>query len=73
MTHDPRALMLSDHEVAARIGMSVSTVRRARHATHTTGAVRPMPGWRNLGTETKPVYRISEADLIRWLESAPGA
>lgn len=73
MTHDPRALMLSDHEVAARIGMSVSTVRRARHATSPTGAVRPMPGWRNLGTDAKPVYRISEADLIRWLESAPGA
>ena|GEM_PF-5392135 len=70
-THDPRALLLDEYEVAERIHQSVSTVRRCRHATREAGAVRPMPGWRNHGSETKPRYLISEADLITWINQAP--
>lgn len=73
MSHDPRALLLSQEEVAARTGQSVSTIRRCRVATTTDGAVRPMPGWRNLGSDRKPAFRISEADLISWISQAPAA
>lgn len=73
MSHDPRALLLSQEEVAARTGQSVSTIRRCRVATTTDGSVRPMPGWINLGTDAQPKYRISEADLISWISQAPAA
>lgn len=73
MSHDPRALLLSQREVADRLGQSESTIKRCRLATVPDGAVRPMPGWRNLGSDRKPAFRISEADLIAWINSAPAA
>ena len=73
MSHDPRALLLSQKEVADRLGQSESTIKRCRLATVVDGAVRPMPGWINLGTDSKPKYRISEADLISWISQAPAA
>ena len=73
MSHDPRALLLSQKDVADRLGQSESTIKRCRLATVVDGAVRPMPGWRNLGSDRKPALRISEADLITWINSAPAA
>ncbi len=73
MSHDPRALLLSQKDVADRLGVHVSTVERCRHATQSEGSVRPMPGWKNFGSAKKPIYKISEADLIAWIDQAPAA
>lgn len=73
MSHDPRALLLTESEVADRIGRSVSTVKRCRLATKSDNAIRPMPGWLNIGSESKPEYRLPESALIDWIEGAQAA
>ena len=68
-THDPKALLLTQEEVARRLKVSVQTVKRCRVAVRCDGAVRPMSGWIKLGRE----YRIAEADVIDWIADADPA
>ena len=67
--HDPRALLLTQEEVAANLKVSVQTVKRCRNAVKTDGAVRPMPGWIKLGNK----YLIPESALIDWIADAEPA
>ena len=67
------ARMFTEHEVAERLGTSVSTVRRCRNATTIDGAVRPMPGWKNVGSEAKPKYVLPAAALLAYMNSLPTA
>ena len=64
MSADPRAVLLTQQDVAQRLAWDVRKVARARVATDPHGDPRPMPGWKNTGTTRKPRYSISEAALI---------
>lgn len=69
MTPDPRSVMLTTDDVARRLQISRDLVKRARLACDPNARPKPMPGWVQMGTsENRPDWRISEADLIKWIE-----
>lgn len=73
MSHDPRALLLTVAEVAARLGWPERKVRAAIHATSPDQNPPPMRGWVNAGSPTRPQFRLSEAALIDYIETMPEA
>ena len=73
MSADPRAVLLTQQDVAQRLAWDVRKVARARVATDPHSDPRPMPGWKNTGTARKPRYSISEAALIEYINDLPDA
>lgn len=67
MTANPAAVLLDRREVAARLHRSEKWVDQARNATDPTGSPMPMPGWINIGSDSKPAYRLPESALIAWI------
>lgn len=72
-TPNPRAVLLDQSAVAARLGWGVAKVAKARHATDPNAYPPPMPGWVQTGPDTHPAYRISEAALIDYIETLRAA
>lgn len=66
--HDPKALLLDKYQVGARLGRKTDWVETARRASDPKSYPKPMPGWVNVGSPNKPDYRISEANLIAYID-----
>ena len=59
-------------EAAEQVGVSEKTIRRAIKATDYDGTVRPLEAV-NIGTDAKPLYRITHEALMAWIASYPAA